>query len=280
MLIALLGVLFFAGASVALIARAVAMPRVRAAETITQIGAYGYAARGEEVASGAVRGTLDEIAGFVGGLVAGKLGGVKEAELRNELMAAGLYAATPRKFLGYRILCTVCVPATWVWLAAAADFPAFLALAGGLFAVIAGWVAPMTAVRNRARRRLAQIDYELPELIDVLVVTVEAGLGFSGSLQIAAEKLRCVIQRLVCRDISDLHRLFVREGIEVETVWPLFEEKTRAKDLDPARFSERLSAREPQYKRRWDQELSDLEPDVAPFEEVIRQLRRELRHHL
>jgi predicted nucleotidyltransferase component of viral defense system len=98
--------------------------------------------------------------------------------------------------------------------------------------------------------------------------------------EIAAEKLRCVIQRLLCRDISDLHRLFVREGIEVETVWPLFEEKTSAKNLDPARFSERLSAREPQYKRRWEQELLDLEPDVAPFEEVIRQLRRELRHYL
>jgi len=98
--------------------------------------------------------------------------------------------------------------------------------------------------------------------------------------EIAAEKLRCVIQRLLCRDISDLHRLFVREGIEVETAWPLFEEKTRARNLDPERFSERLSAREPQYKRRWEQELSDLEPEMAPFEEVIRQLRRELRDHL
>lgn len=98
--------------------------------------------------------------------------------------------------------------------------------------------------------------------------------------EVAAEKLRCVIQRLLCRDISDLHRLFVREGIDVETVWPMFEQKARAKDLDPGRFSERLSAREPQYKRRWERELSDLEPDVAPFEEVIRQLRRELRDHL
>jgi hypothetical protein len=98
--------------------------------------------------------------------------------------------------------------------------------------------------------------------------------------EIAAEKLRCVIQRLLCRDISDLHRLFVREAVEVETVWPLFEDKTRAKNLEPSRFSERLSGREPQYKRRWEPELSDLEPDVAPFEEVIRQLRRKLRDHL
>jgi uncharacterized protein len=98
--------------------------------------------------------------------------------------------------------------------------------------------------------------------------------------EVAAEKLRCVIQRMLCRDVSDLHRLFVREGIEVEMVWPHFEEKARAKSLDPGRFSERLSAREPQYRKRWDQELPDLEPDVAPFDEVIRQLRRALRDHL
>jgi tight adherence protein C len=45
-------------------------------------------------------------------------------------------------------------------------------------------------VRNRARRRLEQIDYETPELIDVLVVTVEAGLGLTSSLQVASERLR------------------------------------------------------------------------------------------
>jgi predicted nucleotidyltransferase component of viral defense system len=98
--------------------------------------------------------------------------------------------------------------------------------------------------------------------------------------EIAAEKLRCVIQRLLCRDISDLHRLFVREGVDVETVWLMFEQKTRARNLDPARFTERLSAREPQYRRRWERELSDLEPEVPPFEQVIRQLRRQLRDYL
>ncbi len=37
---------------------------------------------------------------------------------------------------------------------------------------------------------LAQIDYELPELIDLLVVTIEAGLGFIASLRVAAERLQ------------------------------------------------------------------------------------------
>jgi tight adherence protein C len=47
----------------------------------------------------------------------------------------------------------------------------------------------MTIVDRRARRRLEDIDYELPELVDILVVTVEAGLGFAGSLQIASERI-------------------------------------------------------------------------------------------
>ena len=98
--------------------------------------------------------------------------------------------------------------------------------------------------------------------------------------EIAAEKLRCVIQRLLCRDVSDLHRLFVREDVDPEAVWPLFEQKARAKNLDPGQFTERLASREPRYRQRWEQELSDLEPDVAPFEQVIRQLRRRLRDHL
>lgn len=98
--------------------------------------------------------------------------------------------------------------------------------------------------------------------------------------EVAAEKLRCVIQRLLCRDISDLHRLLVREGVDVETVWPLFEQKAHAKNIDPQRFAERLSAREPHYRQRWERELSDLEPDVTPFEQVIRELRRQLRDHL
>ena len=51
-----------------------------------------------------------------------------------------------------------------------------------------GWTLPMTIVRRKARFRLSRIDYELPELVDLLVVTVESGMGFSGSMQIAAER--------------------------------------------------------------------------------------------
>ena len=37
--------------------------------------------------------------------------------------------------------------------------------------------------------RREQVEYDLPELIDLLVVTVEAGLGFNGSLQLAPQRI-------------------------------------------------------------------------------------------
>ena len=45
-------------------------------------------------------------------------------------------------------------------------------------------------LKRRARKRLYDIDYALPSMIDLLVVTVEAGLGFSSAMQVAAEKLQ------------------------------------------------------------------------------------------
>ncbi len=92
--------------------------------------------------------------------------------------------------------------------------------------------------------------------------------------------MRCVIQRQLCRDVSDLHRLFVRERVDVEDAWAIFEQKARFKNRDSVEFAERLASREPQYRQRWQEELSDLEPNAPPFDEVIRQLRRGLRDHL
>ena len=54
---------------------------------------------------------------------------------------------------------------------------------------VLGWMLPVTIIKRRGRQRTEQIDYELPELIDLLVVTLEAGLSFLASLHMAAERL-------------------------------------------------------------------------------------------
>jgi tight adherence protein C len=189
--ILVIGALFLVGLSFALIGRAALMRRMQAAEAIETIDAYGYTSPREEGGPArGVRGVVDDIANLIGGLVGQRVGALREAGLRKELMAAGLYTLPPRRFLGYRVLCAATVPPAWLWMAGTSGFPAFFVLVGIFFAVLVGWSAPLVIVRNRARRRLERIDYELPELIDVLVVTVEAGLGFNGSLQVASERLR------------------------------------------------------------------------------------------
>jgi tight adherence protein C len=238
-LLLLLMVFVLAGASAALVARAAVMPRLRASETLGRIGSYGFASRpGEDEGAGAARTALDRVATSVGG-VAGRFGGFREASLRRSLVAAGIYGLAPRKFLGYRILSALCAPAAWIWLASTTGFGGLLAVAGTLIALLMGWRAPMMIVQRRTRERAANIDYELPNLIDLLVVTVEAGLGFTGSLQLAAERftgplgdeLRLTLQEqslglstnealrnLVDRSVTPLMRSFVRSVLQGETL--------------------------------------------------------------
>ena len=52
-----------------------------------------------------------------------------------------------------------------------------------------GWFLPTVVVQRRARLRLEQIDREVPELVDLLVTTVEAGVGFAAALQLASRSI-------------------------------------------------------------------------------------------
>jgi tight adherence protein C len=176
------------GTAVALAARAFVMPRMRMNETLEQIPAYGYKGKGEADEPEGLRFALDGLAGMVGGLVGGRFG--SEADLRNKLMSAGLYKISPRKFIGYRVLALFSVPAVWLWSSSVAGFSGFMVVLGFAIALLAGWTAPLSIVQRRSRRRLTEVDRELPELIDLLIVTVEAGLGFSGSLRVSAERFR------------------------------------------------------------------------------------------
>jgi tight adherence protein C len=189
LLILLVG-LFLAGFAVYLVARAVAMPRMRTIEMIEQIDSYGFSrALGDERSSSVMKGALDGLATVLGSVVAKRFSSLRETELRNRLMAAGLYLTAPRKFLGYQTLAALTFPAAWIWFSGTAGFSGVLLWLGLPISTFVGWRAPLVIVDRRARYRLEQIDYDLPELIDVLVVTVEAGLGFTGSLQTASDRI-------------------------------------------------------------------------------------------
>jgi tight adherence protein C len=238
-LILLIG-LALTGASVALVARALIMPRLRTVETLGQIDSYGFSAtQAEDEPRTPLWAGLDGVASFVGGLVARHFSGLREAELKRKLMAAGLYRTAPRKFLGYQILCALCLPLAWTWTSSSTGYPQLIAVMGVILAFPIGWLAPMRLVRRRMERRFAEIDRDLPELIDLLVVTVEAGMGLTGSLQTASrrmqgplgDELRLTLQEqtmglstnealknMLERCDSPLMRSFVRSVLQGETL--------------------------------------------------------------
>ena len=171
----------------ALVARAVALPRLRAVERVDQIAAYGFAgAAPAPQAKRALTGAVQGMAERVGSLFGGRIGGL--TALRRDLVAAGMYGVSPVTIVGYRILCAFGLPTFFLWTASSGGLAGATVVLGTLVMLVLGWLAPVTIVRRRARHRLGQIDYALPELVDLLVVTVESGLGFSGSMQIAAER--------------------------------------------------------------------------------------------
>lgn len=94
--------------------------------------------------------------------------------------------------------------------------------------------------------------------------------------EIGAEKLRCVIQRVQCRDLYDLFRLSDDLNVSLAVIRTIFERKCRAKGLDPGLFRDRFESRIERYRRHWEDEIGALVADVPHFDAV----ERVVRHHL
>jgi tight adherence protein C len=185
----LLGLLLL-GTAVVLVTRGVIDARLRTMDTLGQIGHYGFAGGVELEPHPGLRGFLDSAASSIGVLLSEKLDIINEERLKKNLIAAGMYQTTPRQVIGYSLLCALVFPALGIWLAVAAGASATMTLLAAIFLAVIGWVAPGFIVQQKAEGRLYQIDRNMPELIDLLVVTVEAGLSLSAALQLAGERMK------------------------------------------------------------------------------------------
>jgi tight adherence protein C len=163
----------------------------RSAGMLRRVQSYSFAKREQrdETSSTGVRGKLDDVATKLGAVVADRSQSRSVERIQRDLIAAGLYDVKPGRFMGYRALCAIGFPLLWIWVAVTAGIKPAQAVVLTLIIAFLGWWLPARILQERARRRLSEIDYQLPELIDLLVVTIEGGLGFVGSLQTAAGRL-------------------------------------------------------------------------------------------
>ena len=190
MVIFLLLGLVLTGTAVALLARSIAFSRVRRRDMLAQIDAYGFSGVAVPVeARPGLREVVDRLARRLGTLAMKRFGPAYETTLRKQLRQAGYYRMEPETFLGYRLAGAVLLPFLWIFLAVSAG--TFGARALLAVFVVSGlvWVMPGFLLARRATGRVQQIDQEMPELVDLLVTTVEAGVGFAGSLQLVARRV-------------------------------------------------------------------------------------------
>lgn len=190
MILVLILALALIGTSVVLSLRAGGVGDPQRRQALDHIDAYGFSATAvvEESSRGASR-RLASLATAVGALYSRYVKADRELEIRALLRSAGLYRMRVATFIGYRVLAAIFMVLFWTWLIAAAGGGGtkmiFVVISFGAF----GWITPLFVLRKRAAQRLEQIDREVPELVDLLVTTVEAGVGFAAALQTTARRV-------------------------------------------------------------------------------------------
>jgi tight adherence protein C len=96
------------------------------------------------------------------------------------LLSAGM-SSSPASFLALKGGCTVGGLVFGLVVGGSARGAGAALLFGLAFAAV-GWIAPGYVVTTRARSRREQIRAALPDALDLLAVSVEAGLSFDGSI--------------------------------------------------------------------------------------------------
>jgi tight adherence protein C len=187
-LIAVAGVLLL-GAGIVILVSNLGKARGSSA-TIDQIQTYGYVAEtsgGSEESS--ARRPIDSLAGRLGDWMARRSDRFGEAKIREQLISAGMYGTTPRKVLGYQVMAAIVASLFVLWLIPAMGHSLVLAVVLAVAAGVGGWYAPVYYIELKRRKRMELVDKQMPDFIDLLVVTIEAGLGILASMRVASDSM-------------------------------------------------------------------------------------------
>lgn len=96
-------------------------------------------------------------------------------------------------------------------------------------------------------------------------------------VEAAGEKLRCVLQRLQCRDLYDLWWLLTEGGVDAGEAADVFRQKAAHRGRDPHDFAADFEGRATQYEERWYQEMPNYMGSPPSLDRVLREVRRQLR---
>ena len=188
-LLLIIGVILIAVAG-RLVLKAMVTPRLALKTHLREISDYGFDSNPTEddAHRQGLKDKLSRVAERLGGWAMRRIPSLPALKT-NELSAAGFYDLSPEMAHGYRVLGAVGLPLLFFLLLAASGLSAIKIL---LVVVIAamGWQLPGMVIHRRGKARLDEIDRQLPDAIDLLIATVEAGMGFGASLDLVSGRYR------------------------------------------------------------------------------------------
>jgi tight adherence protein C len=190
-LVLLVGVVF-AALAVGLGTRALSAGRIRHRELLAQVGSYGFSGAPTAALQDGTRlgEALEKLATWLGRRLEERLDTERRRRIRLALNSAGFYGTSVTRYLGYRALCAAGPPLALILVLAVAGSLSGAAVVIVVIFAAVGLMGPGIYLDRRSATRIAKIDYEIPELVDLLVTTVEAGVGFLAALQLAARRVR------------------------------------------------------------------------------------------
>lgn len=179
------------GLSGRLVARAVVANRLALRAHLREIREYGFQrvyveqdlSAGERLKRGFRR-----LAETIGTMLLARVPSLPSLS-QSDLSAAGFYQLTPELLHGYRALAAVGLPGLMLLLLLSSGKVSGLQMLLLGILGLAGWQLPAIAIQRRGRGRLEEVERQLPAAIDLLIATVEAGMGFAASIGLVSERL-------------------------------------------------------------------------------------------
>ena len=113
----------------------------------------------------------------------------KSSRLRNRLVWAGFHdPRAPRYFIGAKVVCLIVFGCAYLIYGAVVQRVMAQALPVSLFLGVLGCFLPDLWLRKRIKTRQLDILHALPNVLDLLMVCIEAGLGFDAAFLRVADR--------------------------------------------------------------------------------------------
>jgi len=129
------------------------------------------------------------------GSLAAVFGNLTPRSIRGEVdkklaMAGGVGRLSTDEFMLLCVFLALSLPAISLFLTLLSGAPANQVVGFTMLSFVAGVILPFLILRHKIAARKLSIQKDLPDVLDLLTVSVEAGLGFDGALVKLSEKMR------------------------------------------------------------------------------------------